>query len=259
MSKIKQAELFADSARGIYIPQHFAESADRERFKYIEPEQWSILESGPDHENYWEVWDEVLSDAETDGGGVLHQEGDLWIVWPQNAIDAINDLCEQELEYETHGDAGDSYAHLVPESWTDQNTHDLIQSLNEEKRDVGVKDHFAADSYKPEWELLGIDKRWKDIDTDVIADMALESFDMVPGSIWGCFEDGITLAGFPVQEIEIDLGHLGIDGITMGLIRESCDAYISGCSRAYVATDTVWFALLDVESFNCQIANHFIA
>ena len=177
----------------------------------------------------------------------------------QNAIDAINDLCESMLEYETRGDAGDNYGYLVAESWTDQNTRDLWESLKEEKRDHAVTDHFAADSYKPHWKLLGIDPLWKDIDPDVLAEYALESFDMSPGSIWGCFEDGITLAGFPVQEIEIELDHLGIEPDVMDSVRESCDAYISGCNRAYIATDAVWFALLDVESFNCQIENHFIA
>ena len=79
MTKVKQAELFADSARGIYIPQHFAESANigMRRFWNIEPEQWSILESGPKHsEEYWSTWDEVLSDAETDCGGVLGKSVD---------------------------------------------------------------------------------------------------------------------------------------------------------------------------------------
>jgi hypothetical protein len=178
----------------------------------------------------------------------------------QNAIDAINGLCESTLEYETrHGDAGDNYGYLVAGSWTDQNTRDLLESLNEEKRDHAVKDHFAPDSYKPHWQLLGIDPRWKDIEPDVLAEYALESFDMSAGSIWGCFAGGITLAGFPVQEIEIELDHLGIEPDVLDSVRESCDAYISGRNLAYVTTDAVWFALLDVESFNCQIENHFIA
>ena len=51
----------------------------------------------------------------------------------QAAIDAINELCESQLEYETsHRDAGDGYAHLVGESWCNQKTRDLIQSLSEE-------------------------------------------------------------------------------------------------------------------------------
>ena len=106
--------------------------------------------------------------------------------------------------------------------WCDQKTRDLIQSLNEEA-DLA--------NYKP----LEIDERWKDIEPDVLADMALETFDMVPGSIWGPYgNDRIVLEGFPVGEIEVSLDHLGIDHITMGLIRESCDAYISGTDCAYV-------------------------
>ena len=133
MTKAKQAKLFADSARGIYIPKHFAESANRDKFKYIDKEQWSILESGPETENYWDVWSEVLENAETDCGGVLHKDGALWIVWTQNAIDAINELCESQLEYETiHQDAGNNYSQLLGESWCNQKTRDMVQSFNEE-------------------------------------------------------------------------------------------------------------------------------
>ena len=258
MTKVKQAELFSDSAKATYIPQHFAESAIRDKFKYIDKEQWGILESGPETEHYWDVWGEVLSDAETDCGGVLHQDGDLWIVWSQNAIDAINELCKQQLEYETrHRYAGDGYAHLVGESWCNQKTLAMVKSFNEEKRDNGVKDHFAKNSYKPQWQLLGVDKRWKDIEPDVLADMALETFDMVPGSIWGPYgDDCIVLEGFPIGEIEVELGHLGIDAITRDLIRESCDAYISGTDYAYIATDAVWYAVVNVEALNIEIEQY---
>ena len=64
----------------------------------------------------------------------------------QAAIDAINELCESQLEYETsHRDAGDNYVQLVGESWCNQKTLDMVQSFNEEKRDNGVKDHFATE------------------------------------------------------------------------------------------------------------------
>ena len=192
MKQVKQAELFADSARGVYIPQHFAESANKDKFKYIDKEQWSILESGviassdPKHsEEYWSTWGEVLSNAETDCGGVLHQDGDLWIVWSQNAIEAVDSYCEDQLEYETHHQyAGDGYAHLVGESWCDQKTLIMIQSFSDEYLDNG-ENATQMLTYKPQWQLLGVDKRWKDIEPDVLADMALETFDMVPGSIWG--------------------------------------------------------------------------
>jgi len=176
----------------------------------------------------------------------------------QVAIDAINKLCEQQLEYETrHQDAGDGYAHLVGESWCNQKTLDMVQSFNEEKRDHGVTDHFAKDSYKPQWQLLGIDKRWKDIEPDVLADMTLETFNMVPGSIWGPYgNDRIVLESFHIGEIEVELDHLGIDNITMDLIRESCEAYIYGNDCAYVSTDAVWFAVVNVEALNAEIEAH---
>ena len=163
----------------------------------------------------------------------------------QNAIDAINELCESQLEYETsHRDAGDSYADLVSGLWYKQKTCDLIQSLSEEA-DLA--------NYKP----LEIDERWKDIEPDVLADMALETFNMVPGSIWApdC-DDCIVLESFHIGEIEVDLGHLGIDAITMDLIRESCDAYISGTDYAYIATDAVWYAVVNVEALNIEIEQY---
>ena len=202
MTKVKQAELFSDSARGVYIPQHFAESANRDKFKYIDKEQWGILESGPETEHYWDVWDEVLSDAETDCGGVLHQDGDLWIVWSQNAIEAVDSYCESQLEYETsHRDAGYGYADLVGESWCNQKTLAMVKSFSDEYLDNG-ENATQMLSYKPQWQLLGIDKRWKDIEPDVLADMALETFDMVSGSIWGPYgNDCIVLDSYGVGKL----------------------------------------------------------
>jgi len=186
----------------------------------------------------------------------------------QNAIDAINSLCESALEYETSNyDAGNNYAFMVAESWDEQKTLDLFQSFNEEIRTtelanclVHVKEHFASDSYKHQWQLLGIDKRWKDIESDVIASMALDSFYMAAGSIFGPFgSDCIILDSFYVGEIGVDLDQLDIDPLIMDLVRESCDAYITGSDFAYISTDSGWFAVLDVGMFNAQIEQHFEA
>jgi hypothetical protein len=246
MSKVKQAQLFADSAMGVYIPQYFAETANRDEFKYVDENQWSILESGPEHESYWDIWSEVLDNAETICGGILHQDCDLWIVWNQNAIDAINSLCESMLEYETrHNDAGENYAFMVAESWDEQKTLSLCNT-------------FCLGLIKPKWELLGIDKRWQDIDPDILADMALDSFYMAAGSIYGPFDnDGIALDSFHVGEIEVCLDQLDIDYLTMDLVRESCDAYITGTDYAYISTDSVWYAVLDVDMFNAHIEQYF--
>lgn len=81
---LELAELFADSARGVYIPQFFAESVRRDLVTGVDQEQWDILESGPDHELYWDVWCEVTDGATLHhpnlGECYLYQDGDLWIV-----------------------------------------------------------------------------------------------------------------------------------------------------------------------------------
>ena len=47
-----------------------------------------------------------------------------------------------------------------------------------------------------------------------------------------------------------------IDATTMDLIRESCDAYISGTDYAFIATDAVWFAVVNVENLNVAIEDY---
>jgi hypothetical protein len=178
----------------------------------------------------------------------------------QNAIDAVNALCASQEEYETsHKDAGNNYAHLVGESWCNQKTLDMVQSFNEEKlKTYDISHSFLSPRIlEPQWQVLGIDKRWKDIEPDTLADMALESFDMVPGSIWGPYgNDCIALDSFAVSGIGVSLDHLGIDAITMDLIRESCDAYISGNDYAYITTDAVWYAVVNVEALNIEIEQY---
>ena len=219
---IKQAVLYASDARGIYIPQHFAESYNSEQWQTIDQADLDILLSGPEAESYWEVWDDVLNNAETVCGGVLWQDGDLWIVWPQLAIDAVNEYCTDNLEYEeSHVDAGDNYSHMVAESWDSVQEKRLIEQI--EKR--------------------GIDPMG--LEPDEIADIALDIFHMESGHIFSNVESNfIVLESYGVGEVEADLEHLGIDGVTFDLIRESCDCYISGTGRGYMTSDSVWYAVV---------------
>ena len=70
-----------DSARGIYIPQAFAEQFSADEWG-IGAEEFEILLAGPDNELYWETWDDVLHNAEyIDPKGNkyrLHQDDDLF-------------------------------------------------------------------------------------------------------------------------------------------------------------------------------------
>lgn len=230
---MKTAELYADSNRGVYIPQFWAQSADLNQWCDYDQDQIAILQSGPDHESYWETWESVLDNVRTIGGGQLHQDGDLWVIYPDQAIQLINEHCETCVEYETtHKDAGDNYSHMPRESWCNEELRRLIDQCK--------------------------DVDFNGLDADHIADIALENFRMYRGTIYGISgdkpdSDYIILDSFHVQEVEIDLSSLGIDGVTMDVIRESCDAYISGTNMAYVATQAVWYAAILKTTFQSLI------
>ncbi len=79
------AVLFITDASGVYCPQRFAKEIKRNCVKNVRPEDWAILESGPDNELYWDAWTSVLDNAEvTDpSNGItyhVHQDGDVWLV-----------------------------------------------------------------------------------------------------------------------------------------------------------------------------------
>lgn len=78
--------LYADSARGQYIPQHFAQTIRPEAVSNIQQELLDVLAAGPDGPDgpdYWEVWQDVVDNAIVRDAGVnyrLHEDGDLWLV-----------------------------------------------------------------------------------------------------------------------------------------------------------------------------------
>jgi hypothetical protein len=80
--------LYADSSRGIYIPQYFAESVNRSAI--VEGSKWindlDELTKGPDEcESYWDIWADILDNMtlHDNSSGIeygLYQDGDLWLV-----------------------------------------------------------------------------------------------------------------------------------------------------------------------------------
>jgi len=81
LTKSNPFELMVSDRHGQYVPQVFAEIARRDLFgETISAEDWAILETGPEHEHYWDAWDSVLISAETADGVSLYQDGDLWAV-----------------------------------------------------------------------------------------------------------------------------------------------------------------------------------
>jgi len=84
---LSNAILFADDHHGIYIPQYFAQQINHEFVTGVSDEEWTILEAGPDHDLYWETWEQVAAYSNViitmpDSGikYYLCQIGDLWLI-----------------------------------------------------------------------------------------------------------------------------------------------------------------------------------
>ena len=242
------SELFLDGNRGVYIPQHFAEAIDVKDWTGIDAEDLDVLRAGPDHESYWDAWTSVLDYAETKDGRVLWQDGDLWLVARGKALEDLNAYFADVLEYETrHGDAGDAYAFLVE----DVDAEDVKRQLAEESM-VKVQDG-TGDSLGYKW-VKKLDLDLRELDVEDVARLALDVFEMVPGSIFGPFEDGLVLASFAVQEIETEVPE-DFDEVVLDLIGDNgTDAYIlEGGRLAYISTDAVWYAVASVKDLQDAI------
>ena len=100
LPKLPELQCFADSARGLYIPQYFAESIDRDAITGVNMEDLDCLLGGPEQDSYWDVWADVLDNAvikDTHGQEwTLHEDGDLWLV-PLGYYMAW-DVFQQEVE-----------------------------------------------------------------------------------------------------------------------------------------------------------------
>lgn len=78
--------IWLSDARGVYIPRDFAGSfSDRAKsVQGVDPKAWEILEAGPEHELYWDAWQDVLDYAiVTDEHGTVYrvyQDGDCWLI-----------------------------------------------------------------------------------------------------------------------------------------------------------------------------------
>ena len=74
--EIKRFECAVDGCHGIYIPQTFAERYP----EWLNDEEQEILLAGPEHEEYWETWDEVTSWEFEDKSLYIGESGDVFIV-----------------------------------------------------------------------------------------------------------------------------------------------------------------------------------
>jgi len=84
---INQPTLVISDSHGIYVPRNFISFitiSATYTITNVEKEAIEIVRSGPDHEHYWDAWDEIERDAIiTDDDNLryfIHMDGDCWIV-----------------------------------------------------------------------------------------------------------------------------------------------------------------------------------
>lgn len=86
---MKDSQLLLDSRHGIFLPRTFVEMYEnlidnKEDLK----EEIEICSQDPneveDSDDYWMCWDTILSEATIDNN-VLVQDGDLWLMSPEEA------------------------------------------------------------------------------------------------------------------------------------------------------------------------------
>jgi len=84
VSGLPAVSLYCSDSHGVYIPRDFAESYNRSMWQGIDKDDVDVLCAGPEHEQYWDAWDNVLDNAKVVGDDghtyTLHQDGDLWVI-----------------------------------------------------------------------------------------------------------------------------------------------------------------------------------
>ncbi len=151
----------------------------------------------------------------------------------------LDALLEARLEWaETHKDAGDAYTHLPREGTWDYN--------NGDQRLAG-------------WmRRVGIDPRGLEIEE--ISDLVLDNFRMEPGTILDPThndDDLFLVDSFPVGEIEEQVRFAELDPTATEAdwaeAKRAAAAHFNG-DRAYLASDRVWYALIDRSALEGLIA-----
>lgn len=144
----------------------------------------------------------------------------------------LNTLGESVYEYETsHKDAGDNYAHLPRESWTEYDDSRLAEYMQEKRID------FSG------------------LEIDEISDRVLDQFDMQASHAFGMGDGSFLVASYPVGEIETEISEedLGISEFT----KELCES-LSRSSDVFLRYDSPEraFGYIDgsYDVWNCVIS-----
>lgn len=114
---LERAELFCNGASGVFIPQRFAKEVNREIVTGVADKDWEVLEAGPEHENYWDAWADVVDNAKLKhpdlGDCYLHQDGDLWVVPIEKEVVVLGHTFKPLTKIDWYGYAGAEAGTLI--------------------------------------------------------------------------------------------------------------------------------------------------
>lgn len=82
--QIEARELIADCHHGVYIPQYICERYKQSLYDQGLKDACDICLNGPDCEEYWDAWDEIIRKfvvpIDLPGKWMLDHDDDLWAV-----------------------------------------------------------------------------------------------------------------------------------------------------------------------------------
>ena len=130
--EIKHFECVVDGHHGVYIPQIFAEQYP----EWLDDEEREILLAGPEHEDYWDVWDEVTSREFEDQSLYLGESGDVFI------------LTDSPLNAELQAWSSGEYLENCPK-WLRKTVTKLAYEFITDRPDEIISEEEALEYFKP--------------------------------------------------------------------------------------------------------------
>ena len=78
----------------------------------VDDEEWAVLDAGPDHEHYWDVWCDVEQGAvvlDDDGNRyTIWNDGDCWLIPEGMEFNEATETFEWPEQEEENGDQPES-------------------------------------------------------------------------------------------------------------------------------------------------------
>lgn len=122
-NEMSGVELLLSDSRGVYIPRDFATECPGWQMTRADRK---ILEAGPDHEQYWDVWHDVSQYS-----SYTDKNGNTWYLWLEGDVFAYCHELMTDEEYENlFGEPRHQGAKIEQEQKQEEDLRDLVLKLD---------------------------------------------------------------------------------------------------------------------------------